>query len=105
MFPAALLRELGEIGLADFIAANLMFEHTFSFGYMKPMFDRRFLSRQSLRYDETLRIGEDYILLASALAKGGRCAIEPSVGYSYHVRSGSISRGPTAVASTTRRRS
>ena len=92
MFSAALLRELGEIGLADFIAANLMFEHTFSFGYMKPMFDRRFLARHSLRYDETLRIGEDYILLASALAKGGRCAVEPSVGYSYHVRAGSISR-------------
>ena len=45
-----------------------------------------------LRYDETLRIGEDYILLASALAKGGRCVVEPSVGYSYHVRAGSISR-------------
>jgi succinoglycan biosynthesis protein ExoO len=26
------------------------------------------------------------------LAKGGRCAVEPEVGYSYHVRTGSISR-------------
>ncbi len=46
----------------------------------------------ALRYDETLRVGEDYILLASALAEGGRCVVEPSVGYSYHVRTGSISR-------------
>ncbi|TIT87405.1 MAG: glycosyl transferase, partial [Mesorhizobium sp.] len=45
-----------------------------------------------LRYDEKLRIGEDYILLASALAKGGRCVVEPTVGYVYHIRTGSISR-------------
>ena len=92
MFPSALLAGLSEISLADFIAANLMFERTFSFGYMKPIFERAFLEDHALRYDETLRVGEDYILLASALAEGGRCVVEPSVGYSYHVRTGSISR-------------
>ena len=45
MFPAALLGGLAEIRLADFIAANLMFERTFSFGYMKPIFERAFLSK------------------------------------------------------------
>jgi succinoglycan biosynthesis protein ExoO len=92
MFASALLESLSEIGLAEFIAANLMFENTFSFGYMKPIFERRFLRQHGLRYDETLRVGEDYILFASALAKGGRCVVEPEVGYSYHVRTGSISR-------------
>jgi succinoglycan biosynthesis protein ExoO len=92
MFPAELLESRPELGLADFIAANIMFEETFSFGYMKPVFQRAFLERNGLRYDQTLRIGEDYILLASALAKGGGCVIEPSVGYAYHIRDGSISR-------------
>jgi succinoglycan biosynthesis protein ExoO len=92
MFPAELLESRPELGLADFIAANIMFEETFSFGYMKPVFERAFLERHSLRYDEALRIGEDYILLASALASGGRCVIEPDVGYAYHIRDGSISR-------------
>jgi succinoglycan biosynthesis protein ExoO len=92
MFSSALLESLVEIKLADFIAANLMFEDTFSFGYMKPIFERRLLRQHGLRYDETLRVGEDYILFASALAKGGRCAVEPEIGYSYHVRTGSISR-------------
>ena len=59
---------------------------------MKPIFERQFLERHALRYDETLRIGEDYILLASALAKGGRCVVEPRAGYAYHIRTGSISR-------------
>jgi succinoglycan biosynthesis protein ExoO len=92
MFPPALLERLRELNLADFIAANVMFEETFSFGYMKPVFDRAFLMRHGLRYDETLRIGEDYILLASALACGGRCIVEPSAGYIYRIRGGSVSR-------------
>lgn len=92
MFAPKELDRFAELTLADFIAANLLFEKTFSFGYMKPIFERRFVERKRLRYDEALRIGEDYIFLASALAKGGRCVIEPQPGYVYHVRGGSISR-------------
>ncbi len=92
MFPEDHLANIGEITLADFIASNLVFESTFNYGYMKPIFERRFIEENSLRYDETLRIGEDYIFLASILASGGKCVVEPSVGYAYHVRSGSISR-------------
>ncbi len=92
MFEPSLLEAHPELTLADFIAANIMFESTFSFGYMKPIFERSFLEQHQLRYDETLRIGEDYIFLASAMAKGGRCVVEPGVGYAYHIREGSISR-------------
>lgn len=92
MFEAKLLEAHPELTLADFIAANIMFEGTFSFGYMKPIFERRFLEQHQLRYDEALRIGEDYIFLASTMAKGGRCVVEPCVGYAYHIRAGSISR-------------
>jgi succinoglycan biosynthesis protein ExoO len=92
MFPASYLDALREISLADYIAGNIVFESRFNFGYLKPIFQRRFLNENQLRYDEKLRIGEDYILLASALAKGGRCVVEPSVGYIYHIRAGSISR-------------
>ncbi|NGO50021.1 glycosyltransferase family 2 protein [Allomesorhizobium camelthorni] len=92
MFAPAVLERFPELTLAEFIAANLLFEETFSFGYMKPIFERRFLEHNALRYDEALRIGEDYIFLASALAKGGRCAVDPLPGYAYHIRAGSISR-------------
>jgi succinoglycan biosynthesis protein ExoO len=92
MFAPMLLERFPELGLADFIAANLLFEETFSFGYMKPIFERRFIEKKALRYDEQLRIGEDYIFLASALASGGRCVVDPLPGYAYHIRSGSISR-------------
>ncbi|TIU73807.1 MAG: glycosyl transferase, partial [Mesorhizobium sp.] len=70
----------------------VVFESRFNLGYLKPIFQRRFLNENGLRYDEGLIIGEDYILLASALAKGGKCVVEPTTGYVYHIRTGSISR-------------
>lgn len=92
MFPSGRLERIDQITLADFIGSNLVFKSTFNFGYMKPIFARDFIEKHQLRYDETLRIGEDYIFLASVLAKGGRLVVEPDVGYAYHIRSGSISR-------------
>lgn len=92
MFDAASLGQMEELSLADFIGANIMFEGTYSFGYMKPVFQRDFIARHGLRYDEKLRIGEDYIFLASALANGARCAVEPRTGYEYRITQGSVSR-------------
>ncbi|TIL83452.1 MAG: glycosyl transferase, partial [Mesorhizobium sp.] len=66
MFPADYLEGLSEISLADYIAGNVVFESRFNLGYLKPIFQRRFLNENGLRYDESLIIGEDYILLASA---------------------------------------
>ena len=92
MFAPARLQALPHLSLADLIGTSLLFESTFSYGYMKPVFERRFLGEAALRYDETLRIGEDYLFLASALARGGLCVVEPGAFYRYHVRAGSISR-------------
>ncbi|MFN7027256.1 MAG: glycosyltransferase family 2 protein [Pseudorhizobium sp.] len=92
MFTEDELRAREKITLADYIGSNVLFRSTFNFGYMKPMFARDFLQRHDLAFDERLRIGEDYLLLASALASGATCAVEPSAGYVYHLRQGSISR-------------
>lgn len=92
MFPHDVLANKPRLTLEDFIGSNILFKSTFNFGYMKPMFERSFLDTNRLRFKEQLRIGEDYILLASALATGGLCVIEPSPGYVYHIREGSISR-------------
>ncbi len=92
MFPAEYLQDLKEISLASYIAGNVVFESKFNLGYLKPIFLRLFLNENGLRYDENLIIGEDYILLAEALAKGGKCVVEPETGYIYHIRTGSISR-------------
>ncbi|WP_163267672.1 glycosyltransferase family 2 protein [Chelativorans alearense] len=92
MFSPPDLAKLGQLTLVDFIRSNRIFQAKYNFGYMKPVFQRAFLEAHGLRYDENLRIGEDYLFLAAALAKGARCAVEPQAGYVYNVRGGSISR-------------
>ncbi|KQY73101.1 glycosyltransferase [Ensifer sp. T173] len=92
MFDDTTLENTPVLTLAAFIESNVLFRSTYNFGYMKPIFERRFLEEIRLRFKEEIRIGEDYILLASALAQGGRCIIDPSAGYRYHIREGSISR-------------
>lgn len=94
MFPPSHLETLGRLTLADFIRGNCLFRSTYNLGYMKPVFERAFVEAHGLRYDERLRIGEDYLFLAEALAVGGRCAVEPRAGYVYNAdpRRGSVSR-------------
>ncbi|SOC35878.1 succinoglycan biosynthesis protein ExoO [Rhizobium subbaraonis] len=92
MFSESDLARQSQLTLPAFIASNALFRSEHNYGYMKPVFLRGFLQQHALRFDETLRIGEDYILLASALARGGRCVVEPTAGYIYNVRDGSISR-------------
>jgi succinoglycan biosynthesis protein ExoO len=38
-------------------------------GYLKPLIRREFLVRNSIRYDEKLRVGEDFLLLLEVLTK------------------------------------
>ncbi len=92
MFPPGLLAAMPALTLPAFIDSNRIFRATHNFGYMKPVFRRAFLAQNRLAYDEALRIGEDYLLLAAVLAAGGRCAVLPEAGYLYHIRAASISR-------------
>lgn len=60
-------------------------------GYFKPLMRRAFLDRHALRYDERLRLGEDYEFYARALALGARFLVTPALGYVSCLRPDSLS--------------
>lgn len=60
-------------------------------GFLKPVMRRAFLDRHRLRYNEALRLGEDYELYARALAHGARYKIVHHCGYGAVVRPDSLS--------------
>lgn len=60
-------------------------------GFLKPVMRRAFLDGHGLRYDEALRLGEDYDLYVRALLKGVRYKIVHGCGYAAVVRSDSLS--------------
>lgn len=78
-------------GLADYVAGNLVVPGSRPLGYLKPLLRRAFLDRHGIRYDETLRNGEDTHLILAVLAAGGRVVFAPEADYHYVSRRGSIS--------------
>jgi succinoglycan biosynthesis protein ExoU len=60
-------------------------------GFLKPIMRRSFLDAHSLVYEPALRLGEDYILYATALAAGARFRITSTAGYVSMMRGDSLS--------------
>jgi succinoglycan biosynthesis protein ExoO len=80
----------------QFVLQNRLFQRPPLLGYLKPLFRRAFLTNHQIRYDERLRIGEDYQIVAEALLAGARYKRVRSAGYIYRSRADSISRHLTA---------
>lgn len=60
-------------------------------GFMKPLMRRAFLDSHGMRYDEALRLGEDYVLYAEALLRGARYRLTDGFGYVAVWRQSSLS--------------
>ena len=79
------------IDAASYLGANQILRRGRNLGYLKPMFRRNFMMRCGLRYDETLRIGEDSHLCLAALLSQARFLVISEPFYQYRVRAGSLS--------------
>ncbi|MCB4825554.1 glycosyltransferase [Roseicella aerolata] len=71
------------VDLALYIRANVLFGRLPALGYLKPLFRAEMLRRTGLRYDPSLRIAEDYDLVARLLAQGAQFRILPDLTYFY----------------------
>ena len=79
------------IDVARYLRANRILRRGRNLGYLKPMFRRSFMTQRGLRYDETLRIGEDSHLCLEALLSQARFLVISEPYYRYRVRVGSLS--------------
>jgi len=60
-------------------------------GFIKPMMRRAFLEAHAIRYDERMRLGEDFDIYARTLSAGGRMRLIPWTGYISVMRARSLS--------------
>lgn len=74
------------VDAAGWALANRPFGRGAQLGYLKPLFRRTLL-----RYDETLRVGEDFDLIQRMLGRDGRLLLLPWAGYFYRRHGASIS--------------
>jgi succinoglycan biosynthesis protein ExoU len=81
------------LSLTEFVLGNVTRRgsHRRELGFLKPLMRREFLEQQRLCYDGALRLGEDFVLYARALALGARFRLAPFCGYVAGQRPGSLS--------------
>ncbi|KAB7648046.1 glycosyltransferase family 2 protein [Polymorphobacter fuscus] len=81
------------LSLAEFVLGNISVagQPRAELGFVKPVIRRSFLAAHGLRYDESLRLGEDYALYARILARGGAFLTVARCGYVAVERASSLS--------------
>lgn len=89
--PPWLSEETSWISLDSFIRSNCLYSRLPALGYLKPMIRMDIVRELGLRYDESLRIGEDYHFLIRLMARGYRLLLEPASFYFYRKHDNSIS--------------
>jgi glycosyltransferase involved in cell wall biosynthesis len=77
------------IDVRTYIRVNHLYGSGPSLGYLKPMIRARLL--EGVRYDESLKIGEDYNLILRLLLAGARYRVHPLLHYFYRRHSLSVS--------------
>ena len=81
------------LSLIDFVEGNISKRGVKrgEIGFLKPVIRREFMKAHGLRYNEDLRLGEDYDLYLRALAYGARYKVIDHCGYGAVVRANSLS--------------
>jgi succinoglycan biosynthesis protein ExoO len=82
---------LRKVDLARFITCSLLYSKLPDLGFLKPLIKTSTITRLGLRYDERLRIGEDFSFLLNLLAHDLSIHIEPEPLYFYRKHGSSIS--------------
>lgn len=79
------------ISAEDLFLNDIITQGRFNYGVLKPYLRRSFLDAHGLRYDESLRYGEDFKLYAELLFHGGNAVLSSKPGYLYTTRMGDVS--------------
>ncbi|WP_309737777.1 glycosyltransferase family 2 protein, partial [Chamaesiphon sp. OTE_20_metabat_361] len=73
-----------------FVETDVYGELGLRLGISKPIFNRKFLLQHQIRYDPEMKVGEDFWLTLTCLARGGKFLLVPEPYYYYVVRSNSL---------------
>lgn len=84
-----------QITLLDVFRADDNFNFSkATFAIMKPICRRQFLADHKIEYDESLKVGEDFVLFAEVLFNGAKFILIDEAYYIYSMPSGPSGRSP-----------
>ena len=90
------------IGLFDLLEMNRPLVAGVKLGYSKPLMRKDFLRNNELRYNDDIRVGEDFLLYGKCILKAGRFLLLREAGYCYRLVEGSVTRSDTGGWRTAR---
>lgn len=90
-FPRARMERRGPVSAVSFIASDRPRWGLRSSGYIKPIIRRGFLLDHDLRYQEDVRLCEDFHFYIQCLLNGAVLGYSEYAGYHYSIRGGSLS--------------
>jgi glycosyltransferase involved in cell wall biosynthesis len=91
LIPPTRLAAPKRMSAAEFIAGDIAKRGTrTAYGFFQPMFRRRFLEANGIRYPEQIRFSEDYLLALQCLMCGASWWITPAAMYKYRIRQGTL---------------
>ena len=100
---STLLRESGQqidtirqIDPVYFVETDRYGQQGLHLGLTKPLIKRDFLLQQSLEYNETIKLAQDFWFYVTCLAHGARFILVPEPYYFYRSRQGSLVKGRKA---------
>lgn len=101
--PASLLRgrwarEPFWVDVSDYVRLNKFFGRRPALGYLKPVFRSSLLTSADVRYDERLRVAEDFEFMLRLLLLGAKFRVYPILHYFYRRHVQSISHRLTVAA-------
>ncbi|MEA5602290.1 glycosyltransferase family 2 protein [Nostoc sp. UHCC 0252] len=82
--------EILQVDIVYFVETDVYGQPGLHLGLSKPLFKREFLVKHGIKYDEEIRMGQDFWLDMKCLIKGARFFIEPKPYYFYRSRPGSL---------------
>ena len=83
------LLTLDKLLAADWPGRNCTYRNV---GVAKPVIRRAFVEEHGLRYDPSVRLGEDLLFYSALLVAGARFGVTPAARYLYRTNDSSISR-------------
>jgi succinoglycan biosynthesis protein ExoO len=90
-FMRGLAARQAPVGLVPFIQSGCLYSGRPDLGFLKPLIRTSLIRETGARYDERLRISEDFHFLLRLLRGGAAIAIEPEPLYFYRKHAASIS--------------
>ncbi len=91
LYIPAYLNLAGPLSLQDYILSHRRACPIPNLGFLKPLFRRDRLDASGLRYDTSLKIGEDAMLVMALMAAGAKACLLSEAWYRYFRHKGSIS--------------